>query len=274
MSIDIFQKSQQGLYSNPNLFINGDMSVWQRGTSFTGYVYGCDRWLCTHSTVTQSTSTEHGVSLKVTRNVENATLVAQPVELELIGSTPTVKPFNLGGTYTLSMRVLTANRVRPSIGYWDSSGSGLTQAATDTTLDAQGSGSTGNFQTLTWTFDIDYLPISSNRCLMVGIIGETANVQVEFFEMKLERGSVATPFVPDDPATNLAKCQRYYEAAVYGGFSGGGTYNMSLNFFVPKRTVTPTVTFDGGGTINLVTAYGFRWSGASGSFNYQADAEL
>ncbi|MFM2589463.1 hypothetical protein [Vibrio sp. TBV020] len=28
--------------------------------------------------------------------------------------------------------------------------------------------------------------------------------------MKLELGSVATPFVPDDPATNLAKCQRYY----------------------------------------------------------------
>ncbi len=34
--------------------------------------------------------------------------------------------------------------------------------------------------------------------------------------IKLELGAIATPFVPPDPATELLKCQRYYEKITWG----------------------------------------------------------
>tara|TARA_Y100001956_G_scaffold70858_1_gene75177 strand:- start:659 stop:1093 length:435 start_codon:yes stop_codon:yes gene_type:complete len=46
---NIFEQSQLALRSNPNLFINGDFSVWQRGTTFSniGGQYTADRWYIT-----------------------------------------------------------------------------------------------------------------------------------------------------------------------------------------------------------------------------------
>ena len=38
---------------------------------------------------------------------------------------------------------------------------------------------------------------------------------IEVTGVKLEISTVATPFIPDDPATNLEKCQRYYEIKDY-----------------------------------------------------------
>ena len=50
--------------------------------------------------------------------------------------------------------------------------------------------------------DISYCPL-----IGLSATGEYA----EFLWAKLELGSIATPFVPPDPATELAKCQRYYQ---------------------------------------------------------------
>ena len=68
---------------------------------------------------------------------------------------------------------------------------------------------------------------------------------------KLELGSVATPFVPPDPATELAKCQRYYQRlsglkTTYGvGFIGGRTYaTINIALANPMR-IAPTITING-----------------------------
>lgn len=42
-------------------------------------------------------------------------------------------------------------------------------------------------------------------------VGDEAGMYTEFAWAKLESGSLATPFVPPDPAAELAKCQRYYQ---------------------------------------------------------------
>lgn len=69
---------------------------------------------------------------------------------------------------------------------------------------------------------------------------------------KLEYGSVATPFIPPDPATELMKCMRYYEKIV----CSNSMYNVACQYFnnltdcvssipmAPKRVAFPTSTID------------------------------
>lgn len=67
---------------------------------------------------------------------------------------------------------------------------------------------------------------------------------------KLELGSVATPFVPPDPATELAKCQRYYQRlhgvnAIFASvFIGGATTAYTI---IPIATMRrkPALTLSG-----------------------------
>lgn len=54
--------------SNPNLLINGDFQVWQRGTSFTwnsGAKYCADRFIFVVNTETTVSKTDEGMSIKV-----------------------------------------------------------------------------------------------------------------------------------------------------------------------------------------------------------------
>lgn len=41
--------------------------------------------------------------------------------------------------------------------------------------------------------------------------GDSADAYTKIAHVKLELGSIATPYTPPDPATELAKCQRYYQ---------------------------------------------------------------
>lgn len=128
------------------------------------------------------------------------------------------------------------------------------------------------------------------------------NVTVNW--IKLELGTVATPFVPRPYAEELALCQRYYEKI------GENTYNLSrvsalenyilgVEYMVTKR-IAPTVTiFDESGIAgqvsnltvseekltdahaSVVNTYGFRQIAVQGaklgnwySFSYEADAEI
>lgn len=69
---------------------------------------------------------------------------------------------------------------------------------------------------------------------------------------KLEYGSVATPFIPPDPATELMKCMRYYEKIVCSNdmYTVACQYCNNLNDcaytipMMPKRVAYPTSTID------------------------------
>lgn len=69
---------------------------------------------------------------------------------------------------------------------------------------------------------------------------------------KLEYGSVATPFIPPDPATELMKCMRYYEKIVCPNdmYTVACQYLYNLNDcaftipMMPKRVASPTSTID------------------------------
>lgn len=65
----------------------------------------------------------------------------------------------------------------------------------------------------------------------------TAKKEVSIEWVKLELGSVATPFVPPDPATELLKCQRYFQKYSNGtigtGYAISGTQAI---VFLPLKT--------------------------------------
>lgn len=96
--------------------------------------------------------------------------------------------------------------------------------------------------------------------------------------VKLEVGTVATPFVPDDYAVSLQKCFRYYEkqtwnSANYVGI--GNSYSTTAGFMVvqytPKRG-NPAITFPLGTTTAVEgTLYVFNaaqsQAGGPGTFN-------
>lgn len=50
-------------------------------------------------------------------------------------------------------------------------------------------------------------------------------------KVKAERGSVATPFIPDDPATNLMKCQRYFNK-----MTGGISWSYMADFVTSRNS--------------------------------------
>ena len=75
-------------------------------------------------------------------------------------------------------------------------------------------------------------------------IDNSSNDDIIIYDVKLELGSVATPFVPPDPASELLKCQRYYQ--LYDGrFASGFAYDSNTLIFsmtyVTEMRTKPTV---------------------------------
>ena len=153
-------------FSNPNLLINPDFKINQRGKTryeVTGFDYTVDRWRVSSCTVSVS---DNGLTIQ---NVGS------------IGSWITQKfGKELEGVFTLSVKV--------------SSISGkifLTNSDKRVAITSAGIYST----TLSGLSEF-------NMFLENG-----SSVTIEW--AKLEKGSIATPFVAPDPANELAKCRRF-----------------------------------------------------------------
>lgn len=222
--------------ANPNLLINGDFQVWQRGESFNvdRDIYTADHWKVSYSTGTSGTlvaqKTENGISLKVaTEFAENQSrTLLQPMEeqdfAKIAGKTVTV---------SYCMRLLTED----------------TQCVISTSNVDDVSLVGTEFKVYSVTFAIPqayrvdggyYLRIQSTTPVGGGI---------EVKWVKMELGDHATPFIPRSYAEELALCQRYYEVQEYPrawgtiDTSSGAGNNLvvcSYPFLVEKR-VSPTV---------------------------------
>ena len=280
--------------NNPNLIINGDMSVWQRGASGTapvGGAYTADRWSIGAS---YAWSRVNGTG-QFPYALQIPLFAIHPIELPLTGNAGT---FQVGETFTLSFFANAAQGQDISYSMRFADDGQLTNGVIDVATTVIGTG-TGSFEKYEATFTVSASPLGTNKCYCVLIYtGGTGS----FTGVKLERGSVATPFIPDDPATNLAKCQRYFEAVDmtnlgiinhHAGNTNAHSYTFSYN---TKKRVTPIVTqLSGGWTVNATsqptfsahTNWGFRFDttptdagasmqcfGSSGGCVMAIDAEL
>ena len=238
------EKSGWDGLSNPNLLINPDFAINQRGQStYTGisaYTYTVDRWCIwkyncdNYGTVT--VNDDGSLAVDGTLGADDA-ILTQTMEYGAA---------LVGKTVTLSLEV---SEITGTISIQQ-------HKNVQSTLNISSPG------VHKITFDWDN---SSNRI----VINNTNCTHYTVKWIKLELGSAATPFVPPDPATELARCQRYYQrlhgvnAIFANGFLGGATIAYTIMSIAAMRT-KPTLTLSGNAYI---------WAaGHTGANSYKATA--
>ena len=173
---------------NPNLLINPDFRVNQRGQNEYSSGYSVDRWFIEGNKCSVRPSVDGILITSVINPDTNTHVFWQKIENPL-------KP----GEYTLSLNVSEVS------GVW---------SARIRTVNASGD-YVDSYYTSVLHNGVNKVSVDLSEgeyisAVSVGINkGTEAGNSLKLAWVKLEVGDGATPFVPPDPATELAKCQRY-----------------------------------------------------------------
>lgn len=239
-----------------NEFINGDLSIWQRGVSEAGNSsaprYLADRWRgagTVNFTMVQASGQVHSAALRNTLNATGTIYIGQVVE---------------GGQKYANKTVTISVQVKATAGMTDCAlvildgdnggGSGGTQQKAFTP--------TGALQTVEWTVDLGtHVDNIDGWYFYIQGTGVSGNL-IELHDAKFELGSVATKHEPRSVGAELDLCQRYYEVAAIPlplPPALNSTSNLLRRAFfkyaVEKRT-QPTITgLSGTGTTGTPSAY-------------------
>jgi hypothetical protein len=284
----------------PNLLINGDMRIAQRGTSFTGGTanaddtYTLDRWYNLAEgndsvDITQASDSPDDNGYSYAMDIETTGEkfgLAQIIEADnCIGA--------IGNTVTLSFSAKVSNAridtVKAAIIAWSGTADTVTSDfisswnadGTTPTLIANATlentpadlGVTTSWATYSVSASVD--TASANNIIAFIWSDDATNPQAGDFlyvtNAKLEVGSDATDFAPDDKAANLAKCQRYYFRYTADGsndylnciqaYSTSGAQGRLLSLPVTMRT-NGTTQLSAAGDITMSNS-GFTFAAAS-----------
>lgn len=207
--------------SNPNLLINGDFQVNQRGSttyeipsSTWNTIYTVDRWALT------------GQGTKATYNNNKVTVVSNSNDsyLRQIFEKP------LNGTYIATVKVTS-----------------LTGNASCYMRD----NNQVSYGAKALSVGINHIEISgSNLNELMIMISANSTITIEY--VKLEQGSIATPFIPRLYAEELALCQRYYQilnmqSAILYSYPDK-SYMARVNF--ESMRIVPTIEYFKGTSYN------------------------
>lgn len=198
-------------FSNPNLLINPDFKINQRGSTTYTTGYTVDRWKINSGTVKTSSS---GITV---------TLNNKGQFIQQFGNT-------LSGTYTATIKVTSITG--DCVLFIGSHSLQLNKAGTFT---------------ITENGSITGISLYKNTA-------GTCTINIEY--IKLEQGSVSTPFIVPDYATELVKCQRYYvsrQLHFYGVCNVDTILNEDLQYLPPMR-INPTFTKNIEYSKNIVTS--------------------
>lgn len=287
-----FQAASGSTLSGINYIINGNMNVFQRGTSFTSATtpansddtYLADRWILLSDgndivDVTQQTDGPTGVLNSIRLDVETANKKFGIIEvIEQKNSAPLI-----GGTCSVSFYAKTAgsgkiDNIKCAVLSWSSTADAVTSDVvsaweaedTDPTLVANWTyeNDPANLNpTTSWArYTIENISIdtASTTNVAVFIWSDVTDVDVGDFlyitGVQLEVGSSATQLEQRPIGAELALCQRYYEVQSRGIFHSfasttSGTRAFRFSYKVSKRA-TPTMTFiDNAGTSGKITTF-------------------
>lgn len=210
--------------SNPNLLTNPDFRVNQRGMTEYSSGYSADRWFIEGNKCTVTAGAD-GVLIKSAIKLDsNAHVFWQKAENPLAP-----------GKYTLSLNVLEVSgvwsarirTVNSSGDYADSYYTpvlhvGLTKVSVELP-------------------EGEYISAVSVGCNKDTEVGDS----VKLAWVKLESGSLATPFVPPDYAVELAKCQRYLlKLSQWSAYRAVHSNVNYMEFAVPipeSMSISPTI---------------------------------
>jgi hypothetical protein len=296
-----------------NVIINGDMGIWQRGTSFTSPATNAktaDRWKVEYSgpvrvNAIRSTTVPTLAQSGHLSNYSFYTIITTPDAAIAAGDylayTYIVEGYDVHplmghnitlsfwvkalaeGTYCVSFRNSGSDRsyvvdytlasdvwtkvtmtvpMTETGGTWDyTNGLGLviwfTAASGSTYQTAPDTWTTGNY--------IASTNITNNI--------DTTSDHFRLAQVKLERGTVATPYTSRPFEEELALCQRYYEKSYAFdeavGSAGDGYIHLECpaayttravtyggaHFKVEKRSIPTVVVMDEAGTVNEISQY-------------------
>ncbi|WP_160687204.1 hypothetical protein [Clostridium sp. C2-6-12] len=239
--------------SNPNLLINGDFQVWQRGTSFVVSngqgTYTADRYLLVNEynvtcncTITKECS--GGIRICFDKDVSNSSNLRYNWDMtelrKLVGKTLTFSTEyknEYGGIFETPIIIF-------------ASGGNVNIATIKTSSTALSNGYTKRVH----TFTITSIDDSVTACHFQ--LYRAANASLFGYHIikyvKLEAGSISTPFVSKSYTEEYLDCLRYYNSMPYtaqgskcvnwaGEVVSGNTYLANMKFPVEMR-ITPTMT--------------------------------
>ena len=207
-----------------NLIINGGFDVWQRGTTATtsGTGYGrydsVDRWGSYYNgtVISKQSATIEGSIVNTYKLVYSATNIFTYTKIENGSHLVSGKPVTL----SFYAKSASSSRLRVRGRFYDS-GAETNSSVHDIEV------ATTNLLTTEWVkYSYTYTPVDASvnmtRDYMIildnGSSG-TAGDDLEFAQVQLELGSVATEFEHRSYGEELALCQRYYWQ---GGLSNSG----------------------------------------------------
>lgn len=232
----------QGAFSNPNLLINGDFQVWQRGTEISQYAkenkYTADRWICgfVNDDKTHTIRKDTDGSMYIDPNTGYLKL-RQVVEI----------PDNLRGK-AVTLQVCIKSAKTDSSNAYFQMGTGTYADGTWNSPSLSGKTVSTDYTVFSYKFAVPTsgLPFIELYCFQSNIF----NIKW----VKLELGENSTPFVPRPYGEELALCQRYYQKLNRGGSLyytvGSDVGRGSTTCYVQKALSTimrsiPTVTING-----------------------------
>ena len=272
-----------------NRIINGNMGVWQRGTSgfTTTGNYAADRWFVTASTslsaVAQSTDVPSGYKYSISINGTNYPSMFQRIEsvntTDLVGQSVTIS-FWLKQTVGAGAASIAVYLSYPSAtdNYTSSTNISPTQYLTATSSWAQ------------YVLTVSSLPSGVANGLQLGFAAQGSGAATFYVTgVQLEVGTKATPYEMQIYSDQLAQCQRYYQASSYSqnGYSAGGLTIGGLAYFNASMRSAPTIVVTsntglGGYPTSVITSsytWGVKVTGTSSSsfiwdVSFNASAEL
>ena len=214
--------------SNPNLLINSDFRINQRGnTSYSETKkYTVDRWLLNGGSLAVNTG-----NISHTSNDSNQG-IRQYIEHPEVLS---------GRTITISVELQASSGKSVVVGI---SVNGVLKKTSGVIGD-------NTKKIVNFTYALDSLSVSDK--LSVDVYSESANTTFNVYWTKLEVGEVATLYSPKTMSEELGECQRYYfklgytneyEAIGIGQFNTNNTI-FSSGFYPTEMRVKPTMKLTG-----------------------------
>jgi hypothetical protein len=255
-----------------NAVINGGFDIWQRGTSFTGYVYTADRWQTgwditpTSATWSQQTFTPGsapaaGNEAQFFLRMTTAT-VGSNTNITISNKVEDVRTL-AGQTVTLSFWAK-SDSSRTMIAYLGQTfGSGGSSAVFASPINTTVGSTWTRYSGTVNLGSMSGKTIGAGSFLEVQIRLNTANgASLDIWGVQLEAGSVATPFVRAGGTLQgeLAACQRYYQRIVSGANFGwmrtsGNALSTSAMYGETPAIVTmrtPPHSIDYSGNLRLI----------------------
>jgi hypothetical protein len=276
---------QGNFAAGKNKVINGDLGVWQRGTSFTstvtGFFYSADRWRTyaqsgTSATISRQTFTPgtapvagyEGSYFARVNDTGGGVTFYQPIE--------DVRTF-AGQTVTISFWVKATATSSVYVNLDQNFGTGGSANVSTNAMAASNTTTSWVRRSATVALpSIAGKTIGTNNFLEIQIIGST-NVAIDIWGVQLEASNTATAFQTATGTIQgeLAACQRYYvrynnSAVSYAAFGVGQVTSASsalilISPMVSMRTTPTAVDYANlavqevwNGGLGAVTALGFE----------------